>query len=193
MENKSICFAYFGDNQFLGWYADSFGSIRLSPKLYSNTEHQKGVITKNFRYKVEKALKDEKLNSEKLISKHNEYAGALLGVGLRDDEATLSKYEDVELRVVECPEYSGPNPDFDKDAWDIERAKRREIFNKEEKEYNIPDGYSKERCEFVNEFDARHPELNKRPDNWIYCDYKKVTEWASNEPTEFLETIKTQE
>ena len=52
---KPICFAYFADGKFLGWYADSWGSIRKdSPKIYGYSEDQVETITKNFRHKMSK-------------------------------------------------------------------------------------------------------------------------------------------
>ena len=35
---KTVCFEYFADGNFLGWYSDSFGTItKNQPKLYGYT------------------------------------------------------------------------------------------------------------------------------------------------------------
>ena len=121
---KKICYAYYGDGKFLGWYADSFGSIRPnSPKIYSNSEIQNQIITKNFRYKIDK------------IKEKSDMAGRnarLIGLKVLDDSlnkdsSNLSQYKQIELRSVECP----------------------------------------------------------------YEDYNEVKEWASKEPTEFINIIKS--
>ena len=133
---KSVCYAYYGDGKFLGWYADSFGSVRPnSPKVYGDTEKQREVITKNFRNKL------SKLNEKSELDLRNPLGSTLLNNGLNKDKDELSKFLNVELRVVECPEYDGPG--------------------------------------------------DKRGE-WIYADYAKVKEWASTEPTEFLDVVKNE-
>jgi hypothetical protein len=160
-KRQSVCFAYFADGKFLGWYADSFGSIRNSPKIYGNTENQKEIILKNFRHKL------AELNKESTIGKHDSRL-SVIDRSLNADKTDLMQYNDIELRVVECPEYDGPNPNYDAvkyKAWlEKERAEKLDKF----KYANCP------------------PELN----NWLYADYSKVKEWASKEPTQFLETMK---
>jgi len=135
---RTICYAYYGDNKFLGWHADSFGSIREnSPKLYRNSKEQNEIISKSFKYKIAKIK--EKSN----ISSRN---ASLIGLKIIDesinkDAFNLSQYKQIELRSVECPYYDGPNSD--------DNAK------------------------------------------WIYADYTLVKEWASKEPTEFINIIKS--
>ncbi len=160
---KNICFAYFADGKFIGWYADTAGSIREnSPKLYGNSEQQIATITENFRYKL------SKLSTPSAIA----IASGIAGLGLIDnslnaDKTNLSQYENIELRITECPHYDGPNPNYDKDKYmewlDAEKAMAGDNF----KYSNCP----------------------KELDNWIYADYAKIKEWASNEPTEFIGTI----
>lgn len=188
---KSVCFAYFGDNQFLGWYADTFGSVRTSPKVYGNSESQLQTITKNFRNKLTNVRTDSKNYMVEVVRRHNAVGGAILDIGLSGDAKLLSQYTNVELRVVECPYYDGPNPDFDKEAWEVESTHRRAVFNKELAEYGATETSGKERGDFIRAFDERHPELNIRPETWVYCDYSKVKEWAKDEPTEFLSVIET--
>lgn len=175
---KTICFAYFADGKFIGWYADSFGSIRAnSPKTYSYSEKQIEIVSKNFRHKLERG------NTLSLDLK-NPAANYLLNSSLDADSKMLSQYNTIELRVVECPEYYGKNPDFDEEDYKRKDAEREQKF----KESGIADmPISMERFEAVKKFDeANHVECN----NWIYPDSEKVREWAKNAPTEFLEIIK---
>jgi len=155
-KRKSICFAYFGDGKFLGWYADSFGSIReSSPKIYGNSKEQIETITKNFNYKL------SKIDGEYTLSKRHPAFG-LIDNSLEGDSKILYPCKRVELKIVECPIYDGPNPDFDKEA-----------YKKAVDEWRPTD----------------HSSPRPRCNNWIYADYDKVKEWAKNEPTEFIGEI----
>ena len=178
-----MCFAYFGDGKFLGWYADTSGSIRKNePKVYGDSPEQRAIIEKNFKSKM------ARLNEKSTLGAIPGYAGlTIIDESLNDDKHELLKYKDVELRIVECPIYDGPNPDFDKVAY----AKLVEEQHKQmvaEGIFIIP-APSIERSRAVMEFHKRvpTPECN----NWIHADYKKVKEWASAEPTEFIATVKT--
>jgi hypothetical protein len=150
---KSVCCAYFGYGKFLGWYADSFGSIRQDgPKIYGYTPEQMATITTNFRYKLKK------------MDSKSDLGSAVHGLKLLDrtldaDSKILSQYQTVELRVVECPEYDGPNPNFDK-----------------------------ARHENWTAYD-RKPMYEPCNRDWIYADYSKLTEWSAQAPSEFLEVI----
>jgi len=150
---KAVCCAYFGDGKFLGWYADSFGSIRSKgPKIYGYSPAQMETITSNFRSKLKK------------LDKKSDLGNVIVGLSIVDDSLDadskiLSVYQNVELRVVECPVYDGPNADFDE--------KRHENWNA----YKRATTYEPGNC------------------NWVYADYEQVNEWAANEPTEFLEVI----
>lgn len=53
--------------------------------------------------------------------------------------------------------------------------------------YDIP-APSKERVEILEKFYDIFGRVECN--NWLYPNYTRVREWASNEPTEFLETIK---
>ena len=150
---KSVCYAYFGDGKFLGWYADTCGSIRsIGPKIYNHSPEQMKIIATNFRYKLKKL--GEKSNIGSII-----HGLEILDNSLNADSKILAQYQTVELRVVECPIYDGPNPNFDE--------KRHENW------------IAYDRTPF-------HEPCNP---SWIYADYTKVNEWAANEPTEFLEVI----
>jgi hypothetical protein len=106
---KTVCFAYFADGNFLGWYSDSFGTItKWEPKLYGYTPEQVEVITKNFRYKMKKLKEDWNLR------KFNPGL-AILDASIVSDAKKLAEYDEVKLCVVECPIYDGPNPNFDKE------------------------------------------------------------------------------
>lgn len=190
---KCICFAYYGNGKFLGWYSDTFGTItRSSPKIYGYSEHQLDIIKKNFSHKV----KSSKDGSDDFLGG---VARALAGTGRVDESTTsmmtikslagkaqISEYENIELRIVECPEYSGPNPDFDKEEYDRKRAERKEKMI-EMGIFDIP-APSKERRAAIEKFNDIFGDLECN--NWTYPDYERVKEWASNEPSEFLEIIK---
>jgi len=176
--DKCVGFAYFGDGAFLGWYADSFGSIREDePKVYGYTDSQVEVITRNFRNKLNKLKEESELN--KLDGRLG-----IIDVGMNEDKTILSQYKTVQLRLVECPEYDGPNPDFDKEAYDVLKDAHREKL-REEGILDIPAG--RERRNAIDEFEKTTPAPDR--DTWIYCDYSKVKEWASKEPTEFIGVI----
>lgn len=94
--------------------------------------------------------------------------------------------EEEELRIVECPEYDGENPEFDEAAHEALAAAYKQKMT-DAGIFDIP-APSVARIEAIKAFEGRNP----RPvaNNWIYADYSKVKEWAKNEPIEFLETIK---
>ena len=97
---KSVCFAYFGDGKFLGWYADSFGSVRKNqPKVYTNSEKQIEIITKNFRYKISELKHDSNLGDRNP-------ALSIIDNSLKGDSKLLYPKKHVELRIVECPKYT---------------------------------------------------------------------------------------
>lgn len=180
---KSVCFAYFGDGTFLGWYADTAGSVRPnSPKVYGYTDDQLAVLERNFHSKL------SRLNEKSELAEKTGQPGLkLLDDSLNADKENLSRYKAVELRAVECPFYDGPNPNFDEvahkklvDEWSAKWKKREE-------ELKLPEGVSLERFNAVKEFEKENP--FPRANNWVYCDYSKVSEWAKNEPTQFLKTF----
>jgi len=118
--SKNICFAYYGDNTFLGWYSDTFGTLDKNvPKIYSNSEKQISIIRSNFNYKMD-ILKGK-------IEEH------LFKNLIKSSNHILSKYDNIELRIVKCPIYDGPNPNFNKEDY-IKWLDTK----KEEEKYNIP-------------------------------------------------------
>jgi len=178
---KSICFAYYANGEFLGWYGDTFGSITETPKIYSSFEKMKDTITKNLSHKMKKinesSFEEAKNKADNIVS--------AIGLAVFQNEEDL-RGKNVELRVIECPEYDGPNPNFDKLAYEKKVEDYQEKMKKEGI-FDIP-APSQERLKAIDTFEA----LNPRPkcDNWIYADYSKVREWAKNEPTEFIAVIK---
>ena len=162
-KRECICFAYFADGKFIGWYADSFGSIRKnSPKIYDNSESQISIIEKNFRYKISSI--NEKRNLAAISPNLS-----IIDNSLNNDSANLAQYKNIELRIVPCPIYDGPNPEFDSAAYES--------------------WYENELREKGPNFKYSDCPKESKYQNWIYCDYTLVKEWASNEPTEFLKTI----
>lgn len=181
-KRKTVCFAYFGDGRFLGWYADSLGSIRKdSPKLYGYTPEQVETIRKNFQHK----LKTGNENAAKFVGNFNPAGEALMRPGLEGDMKILSQCKEVELRVVECPIYDGPNPAFDREKYKQERAAWDAAFEKSEA-YLMEIGPNKRQA--IEEYKKANPE--PVCDNWVYANYAEVQKWAQAEPTEFLEVVK---
>lgn len=182
--NKSYCFAYYANGEWVGWYGGTFAALSKSPKLYSNLDGVRPVIIENFSNKMKK-INETSYDEEK--TKVSGYAALSLLTFSGED---VLRGKDVELRVVECPEYDGPNLDFDKDAFLKSTNERRDMFN----EFLIangisPDsGYSQKRVELYDEFEKINGKIPCN--NWIYADYSKVKVWAENEPTQFIETIK---
>lgn len=177
---KSICFAYYADGKWIGWYGGTAGSVSSTPKVYSSLESMRPVITKNLTSKL-KRIAESSFEEEK-----DRVTGlAALGLLIFDGEEQL-RGKEIELKVVECPEYDGPNPDFDKVAHDIAWKKAHKEFEEAAKE--LPEGPSLERLTFVKRWREEHPE--PKSNDWIYADYQKVREWAKEEPTVFIETIK---
>jgi hypothetical protein len=179
---KTIAFAYYADNKFIGWYGGTFGPVSDVPKLYTNSESQIDVVTKNFRNKIKKINEiDFKQARDEADS-----MGKAIGLLVFDSQDTL-RGKDVELRIVECPIYDGPNPDFDRELYNQLLQEQKDLMENEGI-FNIP-APSLERSEAIKKFYEKCP----RPvcNNWIYADYSEVKKWASEEPKEFIATIKS--
>jgi len=176
-KKQCVCFAYFGDGKFIGWYADSFGSVRpQSPKIYTNTDRQKSVITRNFRAKMRRISEGAHPNLARL----NQGFKLVDALTVRDGDK-LATSSVVELRVVECPYYDGENQDFDYDDYERKCAEQRAQM-KADGVFDIP-APSRERNEALDSYP------NIPCNNWIYADYALVKEWAKIEPTEFIDII----
>lgn len=186
MEKKnSVCFAYYVDDVFVGWYGDTFGSVTKSPKLYNNNSDTVNIITNTFRKKL------NLINSTTFEEYKNETKNPFSILFFNDDE--LLRNKKVELKCVQSPFYDGINPDFD-----------RELYNQKYKEYNdkfnlsevstLPTNTTDEivkRMEAIKEWEKQNPRPSDT-DHWLYVDYNLVKDWALNEPTEFLFTITIQ-
>lgn len=190
--NKRVCLAYYADGKWIGWYADSFGSCRKFPKIYGYTEPQMDIVRKNLRYKIKEINAESyKQNHEKFMEKQKnnelgpkESIHQVMKLALHDSENILAG-KNVELKVVECPIYDGPNPDFSREAYTKDRLEY-EALMKDAGIFDTP-APSKERTDAIREFETKHP--RPIPDSWIYGDRDKIQEWANIEPSEFLETI----
>lgn len=149
-KRKRVCFAYYSGNKFLGWYSDSFGTVtKNSPKIYGYSKEQIAVIRKNLSSK----LKDKSFSE--VLSKINPIAGKLVENSKERDKNILSN-KDIYLRIIECPYYDGPNPEFN-----------REDYKKDPENYSIESwiyaDYSK-----VKEWASKEPD--------IFIDYIKTNE-----------------
>ena len=181
METKNtgcIAFAYYGDNKFIGWYSDFFGTITPDrPKLYQNTTSQVSIIQKNFTEIVstinKKSTLSERTGNEDL---------KLVDERINGTAKNLAQYKELELRAVICPVYEGLNPKFDKVKHEKTTAERNAKM-KEEGIFNLPLSSAK-RIDAVLAFDTKNP---LPTDNlmWIYADRNLVKEWAAKEPTDF--------
>jgi len=97
--------------------------------------------------------------------KKNHPALTILDSSIDNNKKQLSQYKTVELRIVDCPEYDGPNPKYNE-------AKYKKWVKKEKAEKGV---------------NFKYANCPKELDNWIYSDYAKVKAWASIEPKEFYE------
>lgn len=191
MEKRNcICFAYYGNGVFLGWYSDSFGTITANkPKVYGYSKEQIKTIKTNFSAKVRRSRdgSDDFCSAiGRVIAPLNEKAGSLLTIHSLAEKTKIEEYTDIELRVVECPEYSGPNPDYDEKEYStlLEEEKQKMI------NFGIPDG-NPYKCEDKDLVERYYDIFGRvKYNNWLYPDYEIVKEWASQPPTEFLKTIK---
>ena len=52
--HKSVCFAYYADGKWIGWYGGTFGSVSDSPKVYGSYEGMYDTIQKNLTSKIRK-------------------------------------------------------------------------------------------------------------------------------------------
>lgn len=161
INHKTICFAYFGDGVFIGWYSDSFGTITSNrPKLYTYSTNQIATVKGNFIYGLSKIKKRDDLSAKK---ESDNVVDAILDINRKD----LSQYTNIELRIVECPYYDGVNPNYDEEKY---------------KEW-------KEDYKAKNNGNIRYADCPKELESWIYADGTKVREWAEKEPTEFIEVV----
>lgn len=167
INHKTICFAYFGDGIFIGWYSDSFGTITSNrPKLYTYSKNQITTVKGNFIYGLSQIK--ERSDFVQITGSSNL---ALLDNGINKNRKDLSQYKDVELRIVECPYYDGVNPNYDEEKY---------------KEW-------KEDYKAKNNGNIRYADCPKELESWIYADRTKVREWAEKEPTEFIEVVTSTE
>lgn len=172
--NKTVCFAYYIDGNFIGWYGDSFGRISNIPKVFYDINKTREIILKNFSLRINR-IKD--------VINNNDSVSQIMSPTV-DEDKILSSGE-VELRVVNCPVYEGPNESFDNEKY------KQELFEYERKmkeTISFSEEPSMERLNSIRRFKIENPPpiLN----NWIFADRNKLEEWAKIEPSEFLEKIK---
>ena len=189
METKRecVCLAYYVDDLFIGWYSDSFGSVGRYPKIYANTEAQISTIKTNFNHKMTR-INETSFSKEiqKIPNDGQAHLEALrLLVFSYVDEKVL-KGRKVELKMVACPYYDGPNPNFDREVWKKQMDDLHELA-KEAGVYAEPAGTMKSMM-LHKAFDLTHPE--PKYEGWIYADSALVAPWALVEPTEFIKVIK---
>lgn len=96
-----ICFAYYVDDRFVGWYADTFGSVRKTPKVYPNTQEQRDIIERNFRLKIQ-AIRTSTFEKERERIRHDGIGG-VFALQMFDSAKVLNKGDIVELKIVRCP------------------------------------------------------------------------------------------
>ena len=111
-----------------------------------------------FLYKIQKLKEKSNIPIET-----NPIGLTILNDSLDNDKEILKKSKNIELRVVLCPFYDGPNINYNK-----------EVYRNWVKQHDIKD------------------KVPQEIDFWVYADYSKVKEWASKEPIEFLFTIKAE-
>lgn len=185
---NSIAFAYFVDGMFIGWYADTFGSVRKSPKLYNASEKQIAVIRKNFNYKLKK-ISESSFKEELIISKN--IAEALKTLTFDSEE--LLRGRKVILKMVRTPFYDGPNPDYVRSITKLKHIHHVEMYHVWCKEMELKPGiepgtnFGIALIDNYKRYDKIYPEGNSN--YWIYMDYSLVNTWAETAPTEFIDEI----
>jgi hypothetical protein len=169
--HKNMCFAYYADDKWIGWYGDSFGTVSKYPKIYTHSLGQIETVRKNFNYKLEN------------IANPKEELGFM---ALIFSSKSLLLNKKVSLRIVECPFFDGPNPEYKSEEFEALREKRREALTLAGI-YDLEP--SVEKILALKKFDEEHPEFDYKIRSWIYPDYELVKEWALKEPTEFISII----
>ena len=187
METKRecVCFAYFVDDVFIGWYGDSFGTISKFPKIYGNSGAQISTVKANFNYKMTKINETSFSKELANIPDDGEPHVEALRLLIFTDEKAL-KGRKVELKMVSCPIYDGPNLEFDEVAYNKLIDERTEEL-KALGVYDLPAG-SMKRMIAIETYDKEHPKPVRN--SWIYAKEVEVVPWAAIEPTEFLKVIK---
>ena len=184
-ERKCVCFAYIVDDMFIGWYSDSFGTIGQYPKIYGDSDAQTSTIKTNFNFKMTK-INETSFSKDLAKSPENGLQNLKALRFLIFSNEKVLKGRKVELKMVECPYYDGPNPEFDRAAWKKQTDDRHELA-REKGVYEFPAGTMKSMLLHAA-FDKEYPE--PKYNSWIYADTALVTPWALVEPTEFLKVIK---
>lgn len=132
---KNICFAYFVNDKFVGWYGDTFGTISKLPKIYPNSARQIERIKKNFQYKMEKLFTNLHENA---ISEHPTVKliqTLLFSTAEKDKELLGEDINEVVLKTITCDVYDGPNPDFDKKDYDLWLADKKALGSDDTSKY----------------------------------------------------------
>ena len=186
MEKKRECIglAYFVDDLFIGWYGDSFGTVSKFPKIYDNSEQQLSTIKTNFNYKMTRINETSFSKELANIPEDGQHHIEALRLLIFTNEKAL-KGKKVELKVVACPIYDGPNPDFDREAWKKIIEDQTEL-KKKSGIYDLPAG-SMKRMIALQAFELENPE--PKYNGWIYATAEEIKLWAEIEPKEFLKVI----
>lgn len=108
----NICFAYYADDEFIGWYGGTFGGVSNVPKLYPNIPAQIDIVSKNFKHKIatinKTSFQNEKDKAETL--------GQTLSL-LNFCSENVLRGKNIELRVVVSPFHDCENPLYDREAY----------------------------------------------------------------------------
>jgi hypothetical protein len=99
-----MAFGYYTlDGKLVGWYADTFGSIRDNPKIYGYSDRQMEVVLGNTKSKV-KRIREEVANpAVEVISSMNAVGGAMLKIGVDANEKILKDLGKFEMKVFKAP------------------------------------------------------------------------------------------
>lgn len=191
LEGKSIGFAYYTDGKFIGWYADTAGSVRKKyPKVYNYSEKQLDTIKSNITYKIKKI--QESSGAVELAKA--EGIGEALSTLIYDSEELLRDAKTIELKIVECPEYDGPNKDFYREISNNFKDMHTKQYHVWCKVYGLDPGIEEGTrfgialIENYKRYEKTYP--NPNPNTWIYADRQKVMEWALIEPINPVDFVK---
>ena len=181
MTKKCICFAYYANDVFIGWYADTWGTVSAnSPKIYGYSKEQLDKIRSSV---IKKLQLINTSDYEKLKGNATTLADTLSLAQFSSQE--ILKNKKIRLKVVECPFYEGHNPNYNQEEFEKLIEQEYKLMCDEgvfETENNSP-----ERIAAIKAFIKKYGKV--KSNHWITPDYNEVRNWASQEPKDFLTII----
>lgn len=95
-KEKVYGYAYYADEEFLGWYGDSWGTVSKFPKLYSDLNTSSERVTRTVKRKLEKV---NETTFDEAVKSANDTASQLRLLYFSSEDTLRGK--NVQVRVVE--------------------------------------------------------------------------------------------